>query len=320
VLDKFKIHFERIDKALKENLHTDVKLAKEIGEYLLLAEGKRLRPLLFVLSARMFGYQKDDIYDLSVVFEYIHTASLLHDDVLDNADTRRKKPSVNSLWGNSAAVLGGDFLYSTSFKIAVKNGNHEFMKLLTDTTKRMAEGQILELIHANNLDITKDEYIQIVLGKTATLISSACACGALIVGAEDGVVENLSNFGLNMGIAFQIMDDLLDYTSSQTEMGKPVGKDLREGKITLPLIYALEEMEEEQINNLKERFKQDIMVEKDYNELVKCVQNSSTVLGRVKEDVEHYTTKARGYLDDMPDTQEKRDLLELNNFISEREY
>ncbi len=320
ILDRYREHFIRIESAIKENLKTEVSLARDIGEHILLAEGKRLRPLLFVLSARMTDYTGDDIYDLSVVFEYIHAASLLHDDVLDNAYIRRKRPSVNRLWGNHAAVLGGDFLYSTSFKIAVQSGNQKFMRLLTDTTKIMAEGQILELIYSNNPDISREEYIKIIIAKTATLISSACAGGAVIGKAPDNVIDNLKGFGINMGVAFQIMDDLLDYTSSSTEMGKPVGKDLREGKITLPLIYAFSEMEEDRSLKLKERIRNGEMDQQEYERVVNYIRENTYIINKVKEQIDIYTKKANSYLEHIPDSNERLALQELNQFISKRSF
>lgn len=318
ILNRYKEEFSKIERAIKENLKSQVKLAEDIGEHILLAEGKRLRPLLFVLSARIFGCEDESIYNLSTVFEYIHAASLLHDDVLDNADRRRKRPSVNSLWGNHAAVLGGDFLYSTSFIIAVRYGNQRFLKLLTDTTKIMAEGQIMELINTNNTEISKEQYLNIIKAKTAALISASCSGGGIIGGAEDGIVESLSGFGFNMGVAFQIMDDLLDYTSSSSDMGKPVGKDLKEGKITLPLIYAFSQLPDKESYEIKEKIRKGKIEEKDFGELVDYIRNTKSIIDRVKDDIFFYTGRARDYLEEIPQHPAKMELFKLNEFISKR--
>jgi octaprenyl-diphosphate synthase len=244
---------------------------------------------------------------------------LLHDDVLDNAKVRRKKPSVNHVWGNSAAVLGGDFLYSKSFCIAVGCHNLEFLELLTDTTTKMAEGQVLELLHTHNWHLKKDEYMEIIISKTAVLISAACACGAIISGAEKEKVNHLGQFGLNMGIAFQLMDDFLDYTSSEETLGKPAGKDLREGKITLPLIYALADLEREEIQRLEDLFKNNRANEEDYRNVVKMVRNNGAI-DRIRSEAKIYVNKAVRFLDIFPDSSRKEDLIDLNSYIIKRSF
>jgi octaprenyl-diphosphate synthase len=318
-LDQFNIHFERINEELGRTLSTHVPLIEDIGNHSLLGEGKRLRPLLFVLSSQLCGHQGEDIYHISTIFEYIHTASLLHDDVIDNADIRRKKPSVNHVWGNSAAVLSGDFLYSKSFSIAVGCNNLQFMKLLTDTTTTMAEGQVLELVHMHNWNITKDEYMQIITSKTAVLISAACACGAIISGAEKQAADHLAQFGLYLGIAFQLIDDLLDYTSSEEEFGKPVGKDLKEGKITLPLIYTLSSLEKDQIEQFKDLFNNHKADEEDYGELIRLVRNNG-IIDRIRSEAKVYVDKAAGFLDFFPKSSVRENLNDLNAFIIKRSF
>ncbi len=318
-LDQFNSHFERINEELGRTLSTHVPLIEDIGNHSLLGEGKRLRPLLFVLSSQLCGDQGGDIYHISTIFEYIHTASLLHDDVIDNADIRRKKPSVNHVWGNSAAVLSGDFLYSKSFSIAVGCNNLQFMKLLTDTTTTMAEGQVLELVHMHNWNTTKDEYMQIITSKTAVLISAACACGAIISGAEKQTVDHLAQFGLNLGIAFQLIDDLLDYTSSEEEFGKPVGKDLKEGKITLPLIYTLSSLGKDQIEQFKDLFNNYKADDEDYGELIGLVRNNG-IIDRVRSEAKVYVDKAASFLDFFPKSSVRENLNDLNTFIIKRSF
>ena len=318
-LGQFSDHFEKINDELDRTLSTHVPLIESIGSHSLLGEGKRLRPLLFVLACELCGYQGRDAYRFSTIFEYIHTASLLHDDVIDNGHIRRNKPSVNHVWGNSAAILSGDFLYSKSFSLAVACKNLEFLKVLTDTTTRMAEGQVLELMHTHNWKITKDEYMEIIISKTAVLISAACGCGAIISGAEKRIVDQLAQFGFHCGVAFQLMDDLLDYTASQNAFGKPVGKDLKEGKITLPLIYTFSGIEGAEIERLEDLFSNQKAVDEDYRKLIDLVRNNG-VVDRILSEAKVYVDKAATFLDSFPTSAAKEDLMDLNNYIVKRNY
>ena len=318
-LDRFNDHFERINVELSGTLSTPVSLLEDINNHSLLGEGKRVRPLLFVLSCHLCGYQGEDIYRFSTIFECIHAASLLHDDVIDNADTRRKKPSANHVWGNSAAVLSGDFLYSRSLDIAAACNNMQFLKILTDTTTRMAEGQVIELVNTHNWNIGKDEYMEIILLKTGVLISAACACGAVISGAEKKAVDNLGKFGLNLGIAFQLIDDLLDYTSSEEEFGKPVEKDLRDGKITLPLIYTLSNLEKAEIERLEDLFKNHKADDEDFMRLITLVRNDE-IIRRIRSEARVYTDRAASFLNPFPESRIKENLMDLNAYVVKRNY
>ncbi len=319
VLAKYAHHFRIIEEELENTLYSKVPAIKKMGRHSLLGQGKRLRPLLFVLSCNLFGNESEHIYKLSVVFEYIHTASLLHDDVLDNAEIRRKKPSANTLWGNHAAVLEGDFLYSKAFLSAVNLANLEFFKKLTRTTTIMAEGQVLELLHTGDWNLDTRTYFNIIIAKTAVLISAACACGGIISEADDRDVARLENFGMNMGIAFQLVDDILDYTSTEKVFGKPVGKDLREGKVTLPMIYTLEDMksmDREKVLSLLTSIAEDEDAHKEVVELVRA----NGALERVRSEAERYVEKAAEQLAPFPDTDAKYNLLELNQYIVGRSF
>jgi len=318
VLNRYKDHFHTINEELDRVLSSRVPLIKDIGSHSLLGHGKRLRPLFFVLSSQLCNYQGKDTYHLSTIFEYIHTASLLHDDVLDNAETRRRKPSANQVWGNQAAVLEGDFLNSKASSIAVDAGNLPFLKRIVETITRMVEGQILELTLAHNWDLSKEQYLEVIIAKTAVLMSAACACGAIIAGAEKWAVESLSQFGLNLGVAFQLIDDLLDYTSSEKVFGKPVGKDLREGKITLPLIYAVEKMESSGKRRLEALFKSHRAAEKDYQGVIRLVKSNENI-DRVLADAKAYVDKAAKCLSPFPESPVKESLLELNQYIIQRD-
>jgi octaprenyl-diphosphate synthase len=319
ILDLHAEHLAEINKELQKELHSRVGLIEDIGNHSLLGNGKRLRPLLFVLSCKLCDYRGKDIYSLSTLFEYIHTASLLHDDVLDNAHIRRKKPSANTLWGNHAAVLEGDFLYSKAFSIAVASGKIPFLETLTRTTTQMAEGQILELIHTNDWDTTEEEYMEIISAKTAVLISAACAGGAIVSGRTDGFVNALTQFGFHIGIAFQIMDDLLDYTSSEKVFGKPVGKDVREGKITLPLIYTLGTLGESKRKRLASLFRGGKATERDHMDLIDLVRGNGA-LDRILAQAERYVLQAGACLERFPDSPFKQNLLGLSRYIVERSY
>ena len=318
-LNQFNHHFEKINEALGKTFSSRIPLMNNIGNHSLLGEGKRLRPLLFVLSSELSGYKGADVYKISTIFEYIHTASLLHDDVLDNADLRRKKPSANHLWGSSAAVLSGDYFYSLASAMAVDFKNLPFLKILTDTTLRMTEGQIMELAHTHNWRIKKEEYMEIIISKTAILLSSTCACAAIVAGREEKVVEALKEFGMDLGIAFQLMDDILDYTSCEEEFGKPVGKDLKEGKITLPLIYTLSKLDQAEIERLEDQFKNEKASDDDYQKMIAMVRNDG-VLEKIRSEAKVYVDKASDILSSFPDSPVKESLLALNSYMINRHF
>ncbi len=312
-------YVERIEEELKKNLSSRVPLLQDIGNHAILGKGKRLRPLLFVLSSQLCGYQGDDVFRFSTVFEYIHASSLIHDDVLDHAKIRRGRPSVNRLWGNRTAVLAGDFSCSQALCIAIASRNLRFFKTLIEAGTRMVQGQILELHHKDDWEMPRDTYLEIITGKTASLFSAACACGAILSSAEDRAVDLLGQFGLNAGMAFQIIDDLLDYTSFQEELGKPVGTDLREGKITLPLIYTLSRLGETEKKRIQDLFRNGQANEKDYRSLIKLVRENG-VIGSIQAEAKTFVDRAAVCLDIFPSSPTKDMLLELNGHIIKRKY
>jgi len=316
-LIQFKDHFDIINNEMFKVFNSRVPLVEEIGRHALLGHGKRLRPLIFVLSCELCNYQQEDVYQLSTIFEYIHTASLLHDDVLDNAEIRRNKPSANEVWGNHAAVLEGDFLFSKAMAIAIRTGKIPFLAKITETTTEMTEGQILELAHTDDWEISKDLYLEIVTAKTAMLISTACACGAIISDAGSETADALTRFGLDAGIAFQLIDDLLDYTSSEEVFGKPVGKDLREGKVTLPFIYTLEQLAITEKNRLEDLFLNHQPTDDDYKDIIDLVRRNGA-LDRIRDEAQSYVDKAINSLDIFPDSTTKRDLAILSQHIIDR--
>ena len=228
-----------INLALSANLQTHVPLIAEVGRHILLSGGKRVRPLLFILAARMCGCQGNSLSDFSTIFEYLHAATLLHDDVIDAANVRRGVSTANTIWGNQAVILVGDFLLAKALSLAVTTNKLKILQVLSHATTMMAEGEILQLLHAGNLKITEADYFDVITRKTAILMAAACQIGAILGGVEPSQEEALSQMGLNLGITFQVVDDILDYTGDERELGKQVCADLREGRITLPLIHAL---------------------------------------------------------------------------------
>lgn len=230
---------KKVEAQFEENLRSEVSLIPTIGRYILESGGKRIRPLLLLLTARLCGYRGDRAIPLASIVEFVHTATLLHDDVVDNANLRRGQRSANVVWGNEASVLVGDFLFSKSFSLMVADGDLRVLRALSDATTRMAEGEVLQLLKTCDLAITEQEYLEVVINKTAVLIAAACEIGALLGGAGADDAEALRGFGMDVGIAFQLMDDCLDYVADREQFGKAVGADLEEGKITLPLIHTM---------------------------------------------------------------------------------
>jgi octaprenyl-diphosphate synthase len=239
ILARVKNDLEEIEVALEQNLNPYLKLVSQIAGHILFSGGKRLRPLLMVLSARICGY--DAGYDkvFSTIFEYLHAATLLHDDLVDEATLRRGKPVANSIWGNPTAVLVGDFLLARSLAIAAETKRPDLIKVVSNITENMSQGEIHQLMRKGHLDLTETEYMEIIERKTAVLFRGTCRSGALISDVPLKKVNALSEYGFNLGIAFQMVDDLLDYSHDTAVLGKEVGADLKEGKLTLPVIYSL---------------------------------------------------------------------------------
>ncbi len=228
-----------VDALIRARLHSDVALINQIAEHIIGGGGKRLRPMLHVLAARGAGYAGRQHLQLAAVIEFIHTATLLHDDVVDASELRRGRRTANALWGNAASVLVGDFLYSRAFQLMVELDRMTIMRILADTTNAIAEGEVLQLLCVGNPDTDEATYDRVIERKTAVLFAAACELGAVLADAPDAQRAALRRYGLQLGFAFQIADDLLDYTSDAATLGKNIGDDLAEGKVTLPLIYAL---------------------------------------------------------------------------------
>ena len=228
-----------MDALIRRRLASDVVLVNQIAEYIVGAGGKRLRPMLLLLASGALGHRGPDAHQLAAVVEFIHTATLLHDDVVDESDLRRGRKTANAVWGNAASVLVGDFLYSRSFQLMVELERMDVQKILADTTNMIAEGEVLQLLHVRNPDTDEAAYLRVIERKTAILFAAATRLGALLAGADAATQQALHDYGLRLGYAFQIADDVLDYASDAATLGKNLGDDLAEGKMTLPLIHAM---------------------------------------------------------------------------------
>ncbi|MFB1487892.1 MULTISPECIES: polyprenyl synthetase family protein [unclassified Thiocapsa] len=229
-----------VDALILRRLRSDVVLINQIGSYIVNSGGKRLRPLSVLLASRACGYSGERHIDLAAVVEFIHTATLLHDDVVDASELRRNRETANVVWGNDASVLVGDFLYSRAFEMMVDVGNMRVMDILSHATNRIAEGEVLQLLNTHDPDTDRTRYMEVITRKTATLFEAGVRLGAVLAGSSPGVEEAAASYGLNLGIAFQLIDDALDYSPANAELGKNVGDDLDEGKPTLPVIRAME--------------------------------------------------------------------------------
>ena len=231
---------QAVNALIQRRLHSEVVLINQLSHYIIGSGGKRLRPLLALLVARACGYQGAKHIDAAAIVEFIHTATLLHDDVVDESDMRRGKQTANNVWGNQAAVLVGDFLYSRSFEMMVDIGSMRVMEILSTATNTIAEGEVLQLLNCRDPDTTEARYMEVIHSKTAKLFEAACQLGAVLAGLNHEQEQAMARYGMHLGTAFQLVDDVLDYTADAAEMGKNVGDDLAEGKPTLPLIIAIQ--------------------------------------------------------------------------------
>jgi len=236
-----------VDALIRERLHSDVVLVRQVAEYIIHSGGKRLRPALVLFTANALGYQGRKHHELAAIVEFIHTSTLLHDDVVDESDLRRGNKTANAMFGNAASVLVGDFLYSRAFQMMVSIDSMRVMQVLADATNIIAEGEVLQLLNCHNADVTVDGYLQVIRCKTAKLFEAAARLGAILAGASPETEQAMADFGMYIGTAFQIIDDVLDYSADESETGKHLGDDLAEGKPTLPLIHVMQHGTEEQV-------------------------------------------------------------------------
>lgn len=298
-------------------LATNVPFIKELGEHILKSGGKRLRPLLVLLSAKLFQYEGFQHTALAAVIEFIHTATLLHDDVVDGSLLRRGQKTANALWGNEASILVGDFLYSRSFQIIVRTGHLQAMDILASATNRLAEGEVMQLLNVSKIEMSEANYYEIIERKTAMLFSAAAQMGALLCQRSESEQSALASFGKHLGMAFQIIDDLLDYNSGAREMGKNPGDDLAKGKVTLPLLYALRSADA----------KQRLCIEKSivaphqdhFSEVVEIVRLTGA-LDYTRDCAKAQADKAIAALAEVPDNDYRDGLIDLAHFAVSRDF
>ena len=308
---------KNVELQFKKDLQSDVPLIRKVGEYVLSSGGKRIRPALLLLAAKLCGYRGDRHVPLASVIEFIHTATLLHDDVVDSANLRRGIASANALWGNEASVLVGDFLFSKSFSLMVADGDLAVLKVLSAATTIIAEGEVLQLVSTSDMDLSEESYIEVVKCKTAILLSAACQAGAILGKASPERETALSDFGLGLGIAFQLMDDTLDYVASEEQFGKSIGHDLEEGKITLPLIHTLKQCTPGERNLIGDIIEKDLMDKADFQSVFELVHRYGGIayaIARARE----YIAQAKTKLEVFEASQEKAALLCLSDYVVTR--
>ncbi len=298
---------DETNQLILKELESDVVLINQLGFYIVNSGGKRLRPLLVLLAAKALGYSGKTHHTLAAVIEFIHTATLLHDDVVDASDLRRGKETANALFGNEASVLTGDFLYSRAFQMMVRVNSMPVMNLLADTTNLIAEGEVLQLMNCNEPDLSEADYYEVIRRKTAILFAAACELGAIIAG-EESSRKAMHDYGLNLGMAFQVVDDLLDYISSAEEMGKNVGDDLAEGKPTLPVMYAMKHGTKAQTQVIRSAIEQGDAGQIDV--VLEAIQQTGA-LDYCREQAKNFTEKALAALKDLPESDYKRAFQQL---------
>lgn len=306
-----------VNRLILQELSSDVVLINQIGQYIVNSGGKRLRPMLLLLVAKALGYRGHESVTLAAVIEFIHTATLLHDDVVDESTLRRGQNTVNALWGNSASVLVGDYLYSRAFELMASVQNFRVVEILSSTTTAIAEGEVLQLLNCNNPATTEQKYLEVVSRKTAILFSAAAQLSAVLAGATEEIEVALRDYGLHLGIAFQLIDDALDYRADPEELGKNLGDDLADGKPTLPLIFAIEHSTPEQSEILRNAIESgDREVFREVYEIVETTDAIAYTSKRAQEEAD----KAVESLALLPSSEYKDALITLARFSIERSY
>lgn len=308
---------DAVNLVIRKQLHSEVSLVNQIAEYIINAGGKRIRPALVLLLANSYGYRGSHHHELAAIVEFIHTATLLHDDVVDESALRRGRQTANALFGNAASVLVGDFLYSRAFQIMVSIGDMRVMRILADATNVIAEGEVLQLLNMHDPDVTEASYLQVIRSKTAKLFEAAAELGALIAGASDIEIEAAAEYGRSLGTAFQLIDDVLDYSGNAIDIGKNVGDDLREGKPTLPLIYLMQNGTPAQHALVRACIENGD--ENHFDEILAAI-TASGALDYTKRKAEQAAQHASESIRDLPHSQFKDSLLQLCVFAVDRNH
>jgi octaprenyl-diphosphate synthase len=309
-MSQVEIHLDRY-------ITSDVKLIPEVAHHLIDSGGKRFRPLLHLICSQLCGYTGKHRFPLAAAIEFIHTASLLHDDVVDEAVIRRGKTSANNVWGNAASVLVGDFLYSKAFKLLSEIGDIRIVQLMSRMTNIMSEGEVFQLMKCGDVSLTEAEYTGIVEKKTAVLISAACESGAVLGGASGAKAHALEQYGYKIGMAFQITDDTLDYMAKEEDFGKSIGKDLEEGKMTLPLIYTLDHCDEANREMVKTAIEKKGLTPDTIRSILSLIQKSGGIDYSLKR-AEQFITKAKDGLSVFAEGPEKEHLIAIAEYTLSR--
>jgi octaprenyl-diphosphate synthase len=306
-----------VDAVIRRQLHSDVVLVRQVAEYIVAGGGKRMRPALALLAAGAVGYRGTQHHDLAAVVEFIHTATLLHDDVVDASDLRRGRETANAMFGNAASVLVGDFLYSRAFQMMVTVGSMPVMAVLAAATNVIAEGEVLQLMNCHNADIEVDEYLQVIRFKTAKLFEAAGQIGAIIGGAAPAIEKGLADYGMHLGTAFQLIDDVLDYSGEEAETGKHLGDDLAEGKPTLPLIHVMQHGMPEQAACVRRAIEDG---GRDQFAEVLAAVRATGALEAARAQAESEAAAAVAALSALPASNYKDALVQLSSFAIARRY
>ena len=308
---------DAVDARILENLESKVPLIRETGEYLISQGGKRLRPLLALLTARAFGYEGRAHVDVAVIIEFIHSATLLHDDVVDQSTMRRGSPTTNSIWGDEVSVLVGDFLFSRAFQLMVGVGDLAIMRIMADATNVIAEGEVLQLANRHDPDTTEARYLEVVGCKTGKLFEAAARAGAVLAGGSEADERRMTEFGASLGTAYQLVDDVLDYRGSAATIGKNVGDDLADGQPTLPLIHAMRAGNEATGRTVREAIRSGDV--ERLPQLIEAVESAGGIEYTVAS-ARDYVRRARKALRNVPDSRFRTALASLAEFVIERTY
>ncbi|MEA1652989.1 polyprenyl synthetase family protein [Nitrospirillum sp. BR 11164] len=308
-----------VNDLIIRRMHSDVEMIPQLAGYIVASGGKRLRPVLTLAAARLCGYQGERHQPLAACVEFIHTATLLHDDVVDESDLRRGQPSANAVFGNKASVLVGDFLFSRAFQVMTEDGSLDVLRILSSASAVISEGEVLQLITANDTTTSEEAYLEVIRAKTAELFAAACRIGAVVAGRPAAEEEALRSYGLNLGIAFQVVDDVLDYSAVQARLGKSIGDDFREGKITLPVVLAFRRGDDEERAFWRRTLEDIDQRDGDLEHALALMQRHNTLRDSV-ERARHYGAMARDALGLFPASPIKRALLDVIDFVVDRDF
>ena len=319
IFDLVRTDLDKVEREIGLESVASVEAINYINQYLQSGGGKRLRPMLVLLSGRLLGNASPGLIRMAAVVEMIHTATLVHDDVIDLAKTRRGRPSINVVWGNHTSVLAGDWLYMQAFQVALRERNFHILDVLISLTQMMVEGELLQLERIGKIGVSEADYMELIDRKTASLFSACARLGALTVGADEATEQKMGDYAWNLGIAFQLVDDILDFTSREKILGKPVGNDLREGKVTLPMIYALETADVEE-----RKLVETVLGDGNYDQVpfgkILQILHRHKGVERAQERAQAFTDRARALISEFPDSAYQRALMAVTDMVTDRDH